>query len=149
MVNEIMSRKIVFSDLNNSINNVAKLMKKNNIGFIPIKENNDFIGVVTDRDICLLIPEIKNINDSIKSYITNSIIYINSNATIDEALKTMANYKVKRLLVKEKENTVGVLSLSDILNYSNNNNIIATYKTIFSIKNNKMNNCSEIDEFYL
>lgn len=149
MIKDIMSYNIISGNENNSIKEISLLMKENNIGFIPIKNNDKYIGVITDRDICLAIPSINNINDSIKSYITNSIIYIDVNSDIDTALKIMSNNKVKRLLVKEKDNIVGVLSLSDILNYTNNTNIINTYKTIFYIHDNKHSTIAEIDEFYL
>lgn len=149
MVKDIMSKKIIFSDLNSSIKDISTLMKKNNIGFIPIKDNNEYVGVITDRDICLSIPTLKNINDSIKSYMSNNIIYIEANDTINDALKLMGKYKIKRLLVKNKNNIVGVLSLSDILNYTNDFNIIETYKEIFYIHDNKKEFTAEIDEFYL
>lgn len=149
MINEIMSKKIIFSNLNDSIKDVSNLMKENNIGFVPIKDNNNYIGVITDRDICLAIPTIKNVNDSIKSYITKNIIYIDINSTIEEALQKMSEYKIKRLLVKEKDSTVGVLSISDILNYTNSKNILNTYKTIFYIHDNNQNSIAEIDEFYI
>ena len=124
-------------------------MKQNNIGFIPIKDKNKYVGVITDRDICLAIPTIDNVNDSIKSYITNNIIYVDADSDIDSALSIMGSNKVKRLLVKDKDKIIGILSLSDILNYTNNNNIINTYKTIFYIHNNDNGTIAEIDEFYL
>ena len=149
MIKDIMSKKIIFSNLNSSIKEVAKKMLDNNIGFIPIKEKDNYIGVITDRDICLSIPTISSVNDSIKSYITNDVIYIDVNSSIDEALRVMSEKKIKRLLVKEKDNTIGVLSLSDILNYSNNQNIINTCKSIFYIRDNEKSLIAEIDEFYL
>ena len=149
MIKDIMSKKIIFSNIDSSIKDVSKLMKKNNIGFIPIKDNNQYVGVVTDRDICLSLPTLKSINDSIKSYISNNIVCIGANDSIETALKLMGKYKVKRLLVKEKDNTIGVLSLSDILNYTNNNNLIDTYKNIFYIKDNRKDFTPEVDEFYL
>ena len=149
MINEIMSKKIIFGNIDSSIKDISNLMKLNNIGFIPIKENDEYVGVITDRDICLSLSDIKDLNDSIKSYMTKNIIYINIDSSIDEALEVMSKCKVKRLLVKEKDNIVGILSLSDILNYTNNTNILKTYKTIFYIHDNNMNHIAEIDEFYL
>ena len=128
MIKDIMSKKIIFSNINSSIKEISKLMKENNIGFIPIKDNNKYVGVITDRDICLSIPTLNSINDSVKSYVSNSIVSIEVNASTEDALKTMSKNKVKRLLVKEKDNIVGILSLSDILNYTNNN-IINTCKS--------------------
>ena len=144
-----MTYKIISGNIDNSIKDISLLMKKNNIGFVPIKDKEDYIGVITDRDICLSIPNINNINDSIKSYITNNIVYIDAISDIDFALKTMSNNKVKRLLVKEKDNIIGILSLSDILNYTNNKNIMNTYKTIFYIHNNNKSEIAQIDDFYL
>ena len=149
MIRDIMTYKIINGDIDDSFKDISLLMKKNNIGFIPIKDDDKYIGVITDRDICLALHNINNINDSIKSYITNNIIYIDVNSDINNALKTMATNKVKRLLVKNKDKIIGVLSLSDILNYTNNKNIINTYKTIFYIHDNNHSTITEIDEFYL
>ena len=144
-----MTYKIISGNIDNSFKDISMLMKENNIGFIPIKNDDEYVGVITDRDICLALPTISNINDSIKSYITNNIIYIDINSDIDNALKTMSANKVKRLLVKDKDSIVGILSLSDILCYTNNKNIINTYKTIFYIHDNEHSSIAEIDEFYL
>jgi len=149
MIREIITYKIINGNIDNSIKDISILMKKHNIGFIPIKKDDEYIGVITDRDICLSLPTISNINNSIKSYITNNIVYIDINSDINNALKTMGKYKVKRLLVKEKDNIIGILSLSDILNYTNNKNILGTYKTIFNIHDNNHDYIPEVDEFYL
>lgn len=149
MIRDIMTYKIISADIDSSFKEVSALMKKDNIGFVPIKRDNDYVGVITDRDICLSLSTINNINDSIKSYITNNIIFVDINSDINSALSIMSKNKVKRLLVKEKDNIVGILSLSDILNYTNNKNIITTYKTIFYITDNSHANNPEIDDFYL
>ena len=149
MINEIMSKEIVFGNTDSSIKDIANLMKTNNIGFIPIKNKDKYVGVITDRDIALSLVSIKDINDSIKPYMTNNIVYIDYNCNIDDALDIMSKNKIKRLLVKEKDNTVGILSLSDILNYTNNKNIIETYKAIFYTHDNVLNTLPEIDDFYL
>ena len=149
LIRDIMTYKIISGNIYDSFKDISTLMKKNNIGFVPIKNEDEYVGVITDRDICLALPSINNINDSIKSYITNSIIYIDVNSDIDNALKTMGNNKVKRLLVKDKDRIVGILSLSDILSYTNNKNIINTYKSIFYIHDNEHSVIAEIDEFYL
>lgn len=149
MINEIMSKKIIFGNINDSIKDISNLMKNNNIGFIPIKNENKYVGVITDRDICLSIPTINSVNESVKSYITNNIVYIDIDSSIDDALNEMSKFKVKRLLVKENDNVIGILSLSDILNYTNNKNILGSIKTIFYIHDNNQSSIAEIDEFYL
>ena len=80
---------------------------------------------------------------------TKQVISIDIDSRIEDALKLMSKHKIKRLLVKENDDIVGILSLSDILNYTNQESLISTFKTIFSLKNNRKENTSEIDEFYL
>ena len=84
-----------------------------------------------------------------KLFNTDNIIDIDINSDIDNALKTMGSNKIKRLLVKEKDNIVGILSLSDILNYTSDNNLIDTYKSIFYIHNNQNKFTPKVDDFYL
>ena len=37
MLNEIMSKNIIYGNIDDSFKDISKLMKKHNIGFIPIK----------------------------------------------------------------------------------------------------------------
>ncbi len=149
MINEIMNSKIIYGNIDDNIDKISKLMKDNNIGFIPIKNNEEYIGVITDRDLALSISSIKDKGDNIEPYITKDLFCINKDDNIEDALNIMKKHKVKRLLVKEKDNIVGVLSLSDILNHTDDCEIIKTIKCIFSIKDNTFNESAEIDEFYL
>lgn len=146
IIKDIMSKNIISCKSNSNIYDVAKLMKEYNIGFIPIIDNN-LIGVITDRDI--VIKCIYNNDINIKSYISNNIISIDENKNIKNALNLMKGKKIKRLIVTKEKEIVGILSLSDILNNSNDNEIINTIKSIYEIKDNKLNKNSEIDEFYL
>ncbi len=149
MLSEIMSKEIIYGYIDSSIKCIAKLMKENNIGFIPIKDKDKWIGVITDRDICLACCSIKNTDESIKSYVSKNLICIDINSNIENALELMSKEKIKRLLVKDKDNIVGVLSLSDILEYTDKSNVLTTIKTIFYIHNNGNLESAEIDEFYL
>lgn len=144
-IKDIMSKNIISSKSNSTINDISKLMKKYNIGFIPIIDDK-LIGVITDRDI--VIKCIFNNDYNIKSYINRNIITIEENNNIEDALKLMSTNKIKRLIVTKEKEIVGILSLSDILN-TNIDNIINTIKSIYEIKDNKFNNNPEIDEFNL
>lgn len=146
MIKDIMSKKIISCKSNSTIYDVAKLMKKYNIGFIPVIDDK-LLGVITDRDI--VIKCLFNNDTNIKSYINTNIICIDENEEIKSALKLMSKNKIKRLIVTNKKEIVGILSLSDILNSNLDNEIINTIKSIYEIKDNKLNINSEIDEYYL
>lgn len=131
-VKDIMSKNLIICSNDINVINISSIMKKYNIGFIPIEKNKKIIGVITDRDIVINIISNKVNNDfSIENYVNNNIIHIEENSSIDKCLNIMKKNKVKRLIVVNKEKIVGVISLSDILNcYDDLDKVIMVVKAI-------------------
>lgn len=155
-VKDIMSKSMVTANINNKISEVSHMMKEYDIGFIPIEDNGDFIGVITDRDIVIrALAKGVSVDEEIDKYITHYITSISSDADIDEALELMSEEKIKRLLVEEKRQIVGILSLSDILSVQDNNYVLEYISNIFSpfgkpLAENEINLIeAEVDEFDL
>lgn len=150
-VKDIMSKNLIICSSDINVINISNIMKKYNIGFIPIEKNKKIIGVITDRDIVINIISNKvNNNSSIESYVNSNIIHIEENSSIDECLNIMKENKVKRLIIVNKEKIVGVISLSDILNcYDDLNKVTEVAKVIWSTTKSDDNYKTEIDEFYL
>lgn len=150
-VKDIMSKNLIICSNDINVINISSIMKKYNIGFIPIEKNKKIIGVITDRDIVINIISNKVNNDfSIENYVNNNIIHIEENSSIDKCLNIMKKNKVKRLIVVNKEKIVGVISLSDILNcYDDLDKVIMVAKVIWSTTKSDDNYKTEIDEFYL
>lgn len=155
-IKEIMTKSIIYADINNTVEDVANLMKTYDIGFIPIKDNGQFIGVITDRDI--VIKAINNndkLDQPIKEFITSNIISIDISKSLEDAVKLMSDYQIRRLMVKNKDKFVGIISLSDILSIKHDFDILKYISKIF-MPNDKMifqNDIdlpqAEIDEFEL
>ena len=62
----------------------------------------------------------------------------------------MGDNKIKRLIVKENNKVVGIISLSDIINSKyNESSLFDTLKSIYTITDKNNNETIEIDEFYL
>ena len=148
-IEEIMSKNLITCSSNCSIYEISKLMKKENIGFIPVIDK-DLIGVITDRDIVIKTVYNKDFNSPIKPYINNNIISIETDKNVYNALELMSKNKIKRLIVTKNTKLVGILSLSDILNIDiDSNKLIECIKIIYELKNNSQNKNIKIDEFYL
>ncbi len=148
-IKEIVNKNIIVGDVNNSVAEIATIMKKNNIGFLPIKNNKKIIGVITDRDIVInCISNNCNNSDNIEGYINKNVIHVDWNREIIDALNIMAKEKIKRILVSNNMKLVGVLSLSDIIK-KEEKKTIETIKIIWSLKENSKNIDPEVDEYYL
>lgn len=150
-VKDLMNRNLIICSHNIGIVNLANIMKKYNIGFIPIEKNKKIIGVVTDRDIVInMISNKTDYDSSIEKYINNNVISIEENKSINECLNLMKKNKLKRLIVTTKNKIVGIISISDILNiYDEQDKIIDTIKSIWTIQKTNDLYKTEIDEFYL
>lgn len=146
MIDKIMSKNVIVLDENTNIIKIAKTMKENDIGIIPISRNKKIIGVLTDRDIVTKV--LANNDEKIKNYITKKIVKINVDSDINEALEIMKKNKIKRLLVEKNNKLVGILSISDLLYYQNEK-ILETFKNIYTIDKNSDEYHVEIDEFEL
>ena len=142
-VKDIMSKNLIICSSDINVINISNIMKKYNIGFIPIEKKKKIIGVITDRN------KVNN-NSRIESYVNSNIIHIEENSSIDKCLNIMKENKVKRLIVVNKEKIVGVISLSDILNcYDDLDKVTEVAKVIWSTTKSDDNYKTEIDEFYL
>lgn len=144
-VKDLMCSKLIVIDINSSLSEIANVMKKYDIGFVPISCKNKIVGILTDRDIVTRI--IANNDNKINGYLTDDLITINSNDNIDKALDSMTKHKIKRLLVVDNNKLVGILSLSDILNADIN--ITKNIKEIFAINKNDDTYVTKINEFEL
>lgn len=146
MIEKIMSKNLIVLN-DSSLEDIAKAMKRYDVGMVIIKENNKIKGIITDRDIVTKI--LANKDNKIKEYLTTNLVSIDINSDMNEAIDLMKKHKIKRLLVKKDNKLVGVLSLSDLLNTVDNSILIETYKTIFSINRNTDKYLTDIDEFEL
>lgn len=148
---DIMCKYLCIGNVNSKLTDISKMMKDNNIGFIPIEEDKKIIGVITDRDIVINMIANNDLNGNINSYLNNNIITCEEDDSIDNVLNQMASNKVKRILVKKEKKLVGIISLCDILNSNNYEpKIIQTLKTIYQKDKSRTDNQElEIDEFYL
>jgi CBS domain-containing protein len=122
VVSEIMPQKVVVTvDIKDSPTalDVSKLMAKHRIGSIIVIEGNNKrpVGIVTERDIISKVSAQNKSADQVSaSHIMSSpIVTVKSFDSIDTAAETIAENKVKRLVVLEQDGSmVGILSVSDI-----------------------------------
>ena len=149
IIKEVVNKNIIVGDANSSIVEISNIMKKHNIGFLPISDNKKIIGVITDRDIVInCISNNCDNNEKIGSYINRNIIHVDWNREISDALNIMSREKIKRILISNNMKLVGILSLSDIISLDEKK-VLSTIKTIWEITDNKRNIEPEIDKYYL
>jgi len=147
---KIMSKDLIVGNENNTLVEIATLMKKYDVGFIPIAKENKIIGVITDRDIVVNAISNNDFNSEISKYITKNLITLDQNETIETALILMGQEKIKRLLITHDDYLVGIISISDIItNKIDSSLIINNLQKIWQITHNNDRISPKVNEFKL
>jgi CBS domain-containing protein len=115
-VSEIMHQGVVTANINDTIKQVATMMKEEDIGAIPVMEDGKPVGFVTDRDIVVTcVADGHSLEDPISHAMTEDVICIDQDQDVEEASRLMQEKRISRLLVLDQtEKPVGMLSLQDI-----------------------------------
>jgi len=118
-VREAMAKTISTASPDDDIEQVARMMKQEDSGFIPITERNQLVGVITDRDIvirCLAEGHGDVLHEKARDVMSAPQVHsITPNEELDKAAKIMQREAVRRLPVVEGGRLVGVLSLGNLV----------------------------------
>jgi CBS domain-containing protein len=113
-------KKVQYCNVNSNLSNVAKLMKENNCGALPVLNNEkQVVGIITDRDVALaLVQNGTIIPDQIKvdHIMSHKVHTITPQDDVSTALKQMRTKQVGRLPVVDKDGKLqGIISLHNLL----------------------------------
>ena len=115
-VRDAMSGDVRLTDPDRSIREAAQMMAEQDIGALPVGENDRLVGMVTDRDIAVravaqgLGPETK-----IRDVMSQEVLYCFDDEDLDDAAHNMGDIKVRRLPVLNRDKRlVGIISISDL-----------------------------------
>lgn len=133
-VSEVMHKGVNTVQIHDSIKKVAALMKREDIGSVPVYKNERPVGFVTDRDIVIsCVASGHPVDDPISHAMNRNIVFVHENDDLTLASKLMKENQVSRLLVvDEGEQPVGMLTLQDITKNSSDNNL--TIEVLTEIK---------------
>lgn len=112
----IMSTNIEHVSRDTSIDEAARIMRRFNIGSIPVCDGDTLVGILTDRDIVLR--SVAEGDDSSKitcgDIMSSNLIVGNTSMDIHEAARIMSDNQIRRLPVVDSGKLVGMVSLGDI-----------------------------------
>ena len=114
-IKDIMSTDCITATSKDNIYELAVLMKEHDVGFIPILEGKKLMGVVTDRDLVTRGYANKHSGStSAMEVVTTDMITIDPSTHAQEAADIMAKNQIRRLLVVQNGELLGVVSLGDL-----------------------------------
>ena len=118
--NEVMTKNPVCCLPNDMVAKVAQLMKHENVGSIPVVENEQskkLVGIVTDRDLALkIVAEGLNAKSTkVESVMTRKVVTCHAGDDLQKALDAMAEHQLRRIPVVDKDKrVVGIIAQADV-----------------------------------
>jgi len=99
-----------------SVVEAARLMREQDIGSLPITDDEKLVGMITDRDITTrVVAEAADpTSTSVEDVYSRDLVSVEPNEDLDEALQLMARHQVRRLPVVENGRLVGIVAQADI-----------------------------------
>ena len=118
--NEVMTKNPVCCLPDDMVAKVAQLMQSENIGSIPVIENEQtqkLVGIVTDRDLALKIVATGHDAKSTKveAVMTRQVVTCRAEDDLQKALDAMAEHQLRRIPVVDNDNKIlGIIAQADV-----------------------------------
>jgi CBS domain-containing protein len=115
-VGEIMTRDVRIANPGQKLREVAAEMEKNDIGVMPVGENDRLVGMITDRDIAVRgISHGLGPDAPVRDVMSSEVRYCFEDQDIDDLAQNMADEQVRRLpVLNHDKRLVGIISLGDL-----------------------------------
>ena len=109
-----------------TLKSASEKLQKHNIGAMPVvnKQNNDIIGIVSERDLARFIFKNEFKNDlPVTNIMTKEIITCNLNTSVTELMEIIIQNKIRHIPIVEGKKILGIVSVGDVVNH-----VIEQYK---------------------
>jgi CBS domain-containing protein len=115
-IHDVMSSDVHVIDFAASVREAAVMMRRRDIGSIPISRDDVLVGMITDRDIALRVVADGHDSDTrVSDVMSDGVKYCFEDETVDAVARRMADLEIRRLPVLDREKrVVGIVSLSNI-----------------------------------
>jgi len=120
-VKHILARKgsnVIAVPAKTTVLNVLKLMSEKNIGSVVVTENDNYIGLVTERDYARKIILMGKHSDdtTVGEIMSNNFPKITPESSVDSCMLIMSENNIRYLPVFDKEEQLcGIISINDVV----------------------------------
>src|SRR5512133_1447235 len=118
--NDVMTKNPVYCLSTATVARAAELMKNENVGSIPVVENEKtqkLVGIVTDRDLALKVVAkgLDAQSTQVETVMSRNVVTCQAEDDLQKALDAMAKHQLRRIPVVDKdEKIVGIIAQADV-----------------------------------
>jgi CBS domain-containing protein len=115
-VRDVMTEEVMCAAPDTTLEEIATMMRTGDTGAIPVTDEGDLIGIITDRDIVLrCVAEGHDATEmTAEEIVSEDIETIDPDSDLEEARELMSRRQIRRLPVVDRGELVGMLSIGDL-----------------------------------
>jgi CBS domain-containing protein len=113
----IMVKNVITVNADAKVKEAVKLMNENEIGCLIVESKGKTVGIVTERDLLKRVME-KSIDPKmvrVSEIMSKPLIVGSSNMAIEDVVRQMFKYNIKKLPIVEDGHLAGLITLTDIV----------------------------------
>jgi CBS domain-containing protein len=116
-VEDVMIRDVKTANPEETILNATETMNQYEIGCMVITENGKPVGIITERDVLKRVVSKRKDPAKTRLYeiMSKPLVTVKPHITVTSAARIMIKQKIKKLLVTNGGQLVGILSLTDLI----------------------------------
>ena len=116
LVSEAMTRDVRVANPDHTIQAAAKIMAEIDSGVLPVAENDQLVGMITDRDIAVrAVAKGKGPDTRVREVMSPDVKYCFEDEPVSHVAQNMGDIQLRRLpVVNREKRLVGILSLGDL-----------------------------------
>lgn len=119
LINEIMKTNLITITPETKLSDAYKLMQEKKVRHLPVVENNNLVGIVTDRDLRLstskLTPHPFTPDSIIKNIMKHPVQTIHPNDPVELSAQIMRDLRIGCLPVISENKMIGIVTNTDLL----------------------------------
>ncbi|ABB74501.1 CBS domain-containing protein [Nitrosospira multiformis] len=114
-ISEVMSSDVQTISPDATIEEAAQEMRDGDFGLLPVGDEEQLLGVITDRDIAIrAVAEGRGPSTPVSEIMSEGVIWAHEDDSIEEAAEIMSDNQIRRLpVVNAEQRLVGIVSLGD------------------------------------
>jgi acetoin utilization protein AcuB len=112
---DVMSKSVLAVSPETGAPEAARLMRSKRIHHLLVKDGSRRAGILSDRDVGARFWAKGTADRTVADLMTPSVVTVDANATIRQIANLMRGRSIGCVVVTERERTVGVITISDLL----------------------------------
>jgi CBS domain-containing protein len=130
LIREVMTETVVTAPPEQSVREIAEMMRERNVGSVVLIEEDRPVGFLTDRDLTVsVLADGRDLGDHAADHASSPVITAGAEMQVEEAAELMVRHGVRRLVIVDGERLIGILTLDDIASRTGDAELAAQLST--------------------